>query len=34
VFTPSIVPSAAAETVYLVEDVYVHLGRSFRETSR
>jgi hypothetical protein len=32
VFTPSIVPSAATETVYLVEDDYGQVGRSFRET--
>jgi hypothetical protein len=32
VFTPSIVPSAATETVYLVEDDYGHVGRAFRET--
>jgi hypothetical protein len=32
VFTPSIVRSAATETVYIVEDDYGHVGRSFRET--
>ena len=30
-FTPSIVPSAE-ETVYLVDDDYGPIGRSFRET--
>jgi hypothetical protein len=32
VLSPSIVPSADLETIYLVEDDYGHLGRSFRET--
>ena len=31
-FTPSIVPAPVSETVYLVEDDYGPIGRSFRET--